>query len=116
MKLDTDGSVNPTNNHAGTGWVIRDEHGKWIMGFAFNIGVFSIAEAEARAVLTGLQIAWDKGIRRLWVESDSERVVNGINEARDFGSAAGNLENILLEYRRYTGIFMFAILSGRFYG
>ncbi|CAN0881249.1 Putative ribonuclease H protein At1g65750 [Linum grandiflorum] len=36
-----------------------------------NLGICSITRAELRAVVTGLQIAWERGYRRVRVQLDS---------------------------------------------
>ena len=45
-------------------------------GFALNIGICSAALAELWGVYYGLCIAWDRGIRRLEVEVDSENAAS----------------------------------------
>ena len=46
----------------------------WQGGFALNIGICSAALAELWGVYYELCIAWDRGIRRMEVEVDSESV------------------------------------------
>ncbi|CAN1150854.1 Putative ribonuclease H protein At1g65750 [Linum perenne] len=40
-----------------------------------NLGICSITRAELRGAMTGLQIAWDRGFRRIIVQLDSRVVV-----------------------------------------
>ena len=64
---------------------MRDEYGMWEGGFVINIGVCSAPLAELWGVYYGMCIAWDRGIRRLEVEVESESVVGflqtGIHDA-----------------------------------
>ncbi|CAN1149154.1 Putative ribonuclease H protein At1g65750 [Linum perenne] len=40
-----------------------------------NLGICSITRAELRGAMTGLQIAWDRGFRRIIVQLDSRVAV-----------------------------------------
>ena len=53
---------------------MRDENGMWQGGFALNIGICSAVLVELWGVYYGHCIAWDRGIRRVEVEVDSESV------------------------------------------
>ena len=53
--------------------------GSWIGGFARNIGICSSVTAELWAIYVGLHMTWDKGFRKVVLESDSRVVVGLIN-------------------------------------
>ncbi|KAL9435940.1 hypothetical protein AB3S75_022081 [Citrus x aurantiifolia] len=50
---------------------IWDHLGRWLTGFGMMIGSCSITIAELWGLYQGLQLAWNFGIRRLKVETDS---------------------------------------------
>lgn len=75
FKLNTDGASRENPGLATAGGALRDEHGVWRGGFAVNIGICTAPLAELWGVYYGLCIAWERGIRRLEVEVDSESVV-----------------------------------------
>jgi ribonuclease HI len=79
IKLNVDGCSKGNPGVAGAGGVIRDHLGAWIGGFARNIGICSSVNAELWAVYVGLQLAWDRGFRKVDLESDSKVVVGLIN-------------------------------------
>ena len=84
-KLNTDGAARGNPGLATAGGVVRGKYGTWERGFAVNIGICSALLAELWGVYYGLCIAWDRGIRQLEVEVDSESVVGflqtGIHDA-----------------------------------
>lgn len=59
-------------------------------GFTMNIGSCTTDEAEAWTLLKGLQVAYDKGIRKIEIRSDSRFITNMLN--RD--SRSYNLFNL----------------------
>ncbi|CAI9113041.1 OLC1v1013568C1 [Oldenlandia corymbosa var. corymbosa] len=75
IKLNTDGALNTNTGWATVGGLLRDCTGGWCGGFSMNIGYCSIAGAEIWGLLQGLQLAWDKGYRKLEAEVDNESVV-----------------------------------------
>ena len=77
MKLNVDGSMTEDLETAGEGGLAKDENGIWQGGFVAKLMCISIDEAEAWALLHGLQMAWDMGIKRLIVKTDSLSVQLG---------------------------------------
>jgi ribonuclease HI len=47
----------------------------WIKGSAVNTGLCTSVKAELWAVVTGLELAWSMGLRRLILETDSAVLV-----------------------------------------
>ncbi|KAJ8768128.1 hypothetical protein K2173_021068 [Erythroxylum novogranatense] len=75
VKLNVDGSALGNPGDARFGGLIRDAYGRWLIGFSGYIGHASILVAELQALRHGLTLAWDRGYRRIVVESDSQDVV-----------------------------------------
>lgn len=52
--------------------MLRDDSGRWIMGFGLNIGgVCPVTAAELWALYHGLELAWAEGLRKISVAVDS---------------------------------------------
>ncbi|CAN1182654.1 Putative ribonuclease H protein At1g65750 [Linum perenne] len=56
--------------HCYWGGMIRDDQGRFVQVFTANIGNWSIARAEMRVVVQGLQISCSIGIRKLIIQTD----------------------------------------------
>ncbi|KAG7594142.1 Reverse transcriptase zinc-binding domain [Arabidopsis thaliana x Arabidopsis arenosa] len=84
VKVNTDGASHGNPGQATAGGVVRDTERGWLSGFVLNIGVCSAMLAELWGVYYGLYVAWEKGYRRVVLESDSALVVgylqSGIEE------------------------------------
>lgn len=76
LKLNVDGSYNPTNNMMCTGGLLRDSNGDWCSGFSTMDGTGD----ALLAVKHGLMHAWQEGARVIVYESDSTEVVNLLTE------------------------------------
>lgn len=53
ISINTDGSVCGPQFKASTGGVLREECGKWLVGYGRNIGSFSVAKAELWEIWDG---------------------------------------------------------------
>lgn len=69
-KLNTNGASKRSGD-AGAGGVIRNHKGNWLLGFAMNIGSYSVTTSELWGLYQGLQLAWHDGIRFFEVEVNS---------------------------------------------
>ncbi|CAN1747934.1 Putative ribonuclease H protein At1g65750 [Linum perenne] len=56
---------------AAAGGVIRNWEGRIVDAFTFNLGKCSITRAELTGAVTGIERAWDLGVRELTVQLDS---------------------------------------------
>ncbi|CAI0433284.1 unnamed protein product [Linum tenue] len=72
VTLNSDGSVLQDSGHAAAGGLIRDHTGCCVAAFTSNLGICSITRAELRGAVEELQLAWDRGYRRVRVELDSK--------------------------------------------
>ncbi|CAN1325899.1 Putative ribonuclease H protein At1g65750, partial [Linum perenne] len=73
--LNSDGSLYAQNRRAAAGGLIRDWVGQLVASYAANLGSCSIMRAELRGILDGMRLAWDNGIRKLCIQTDSRAAV-----------------------------------------
>ena len=64
MKLNTDGSSAGNSGIANYGGVFRDEHGRWVRGFARKIGLTTSFMAELWGLKDGLLMCYNLKIGR----------------------------------------------------
>ncbi|CAN1779457.1 Putative ribonuclease H protein At1g65750 [Linum perenne] len=69
--LNSDGSVLQPSGKAAAGGLLRDEMGRCSAAYSLNLGICSITRAELRGMIFGLQMAWDRGHRRVVAQLDS---------------------------------------------
>ncbi|GKV36559.1 hypothetical protein SLEP1_g44676 [Rubroshorea leprosula] len=90
FKLNTDGAMNHATGQASAGGLIRDHGGRWIHGFAINIGPQSSYTAEIWGCHSGLRLALELGISHLVLEMDSLLAVQLI-QARKAGNGPASV-------------------------
>lgn len=90
-KLNTDGSIYRGN--AGLGGLLRDYRGDPICAFVTKAHFDDTFLVELYAVWRGLVLASHMGIRVIWVESDSESVVETITRRRSCSAKASSYLN-----------------------
>ncbi|CAN1761170.1 Putative ribonuclease H protein At1g65750, partial [Linum perenne] len=73
--LNSDGSLCSHGNRAAAGGLIRDCEGKLVTAFAINLRSCSIMRAEIRGIVEGMRLAWERGIRKLSIQTDSRAAV-----------------------------------------
>ena len=74
--LHTDGGARGNPGPAGIGVVLTDENGEVVGAIAPGMGRTTNNVAEWRALIAGLELAIEKGVRELRVYVDSELVVH----------------------------------------
>ncbi|CAN1280519.1 Putative ribonuclease H protein At1g65750, partial [Linum perenne] len=57
------------------GGLIQDYQGHCLAAFSENLGICSITRVELRGVVPGLQLAWDRGFRKVQLQTDSQCAV-----------------------------------------
>ncbi|QHO40259.1 Putative ribonuclease H protein [Arachis hypogaea] len=82
VKLNTNGLVIESVKTAGCGGLIRTHEGDWVGGFMANLGNCHAFRAELWGVFHGLNMAWDLGMRRIIIETDSLEVYKEISKER----------------------------------
>jgi ribonuclease HI len=79
MKINIDGSFNPSSKSGGWGFAIRDAEGDFMGGAAGYIEQANSAlQTEAVACMKALQAAQDWGMVRVEMETDAQLLVNAI--------------------------------------
>ncbi|CAN1225592.1 Putative ribonuclease H protein At1g65750, partial [Linum perenne] len=73
--LNTDGSRYTSPSSTAIGGLIRNDQGQFVQAFTANLGDCSITRAEMGAIVQGMKLAWDLGVRKLLVQSDSKAAV-----------------------------------------
>ncbi|CAN1131022.1 Putative ribonuclease H protein At1g65750, partial [Linum perenne] len=73
--LNTDGSRYTSLGSTASGGLIRNDHGQFVSAFTANMGDCSITRAEMGAIVQGMKLAWNLGIRKLLVQSDSKAAI-----------------------------------------
>lgn len=69
----------------------------WLCGFTMTIGEGSIFQVEAKAMLEGIQLAWDSGYRKVELECDNSLLVKSI-------IAGGAVVSKMMELRLLHGM------------
>ncbi|CAL2248695.1 unnamed protein product [Prunus armeniaca] len=80
IKINTDGCRKGEDGRIAAGGVLRDSSGQWMRGFAVNLGVGQVLEAELWGIYLGLKLAWDIGCSAVVLESDSATAVHLLNK------------------------------------
>ncbi|XP_055960966.1 uncharacterized protein LOC130015235 [Mercurialis annua] len=75
IKVNTDGSALGAPGPAGAGGIFRNSDGHPVGAFAVNVGNDFANVAELFAAINAVEIAWNKNWLSLWLECDSQYVV-----------------------------------------
>lgn len=101
IKLNTDVAVSKSG--ASMGGSLRDDHANWLWGFHLSLGSDSMFKIEARALLEGLLLAWDKGFKKIIVECDNSLLVDLLS----------SVEGLIVVWLRFGCCIKFFIVNGR---
>ena len=74
LRLDVDGSRNQ-EGYATCGGVIRDHLGRWLIGYQHKVGLGTIVEAEIQAIISGINICKNNGLKNIKLFSDSSEAL-----------------------------------------
>lgn len=72
LKLNVDGASKGNPRLAGGGGILRDSNGTYWAGFSHHYGSCTNMVAETRALLDGLSMCKDLGLRDIVIEIDSK--------------------------------------------
>lgn len=78
IKLNTDGSSLGNPDNVVFGCLLCDSLGQWISSYLGSCEIATCLFAELIAIYHGINIAWNKGIRNLYCESDSKNFIQGL--------------------------------------
>ncbi|KAK5812352.1 uncharacterized protein LOC108458715 [Gossypium arboreum] len=92
VKINIDGTVSLSCYSSTIGGVIRDTDGNWLCGYSMSLGKDEVFRIEARFMLEGLQVAWDKSDRQFELESDNVLLVELI-------IVNNSIDNLIIELR-----------------
>ncbi|CAI0616095.1 unnamed protein product [Linum tenue] len=57
------------------GGVVRDDQGHFLGAFVMNLGGGSITHVELMGILQGLRCAWELGVRKILLQTDSRAAI-----------------------------------------
>ncbi|CAL1400519.1 unnamed protein product [Linum trigynum] len=80
IKLNTDGAAQGNHGLISAGGALRDVNGDWIAGFCSKIGTGTAIEAELWGIYKGIDLAWNKEIKFLIIETDSQLALDLLNK------------------------------------
>jgi ribonuclease HI len=84
LKLNFDGSSNCKSKLSSIGGVYRDYKGRFVLGYAQQIGTATSSVAELMALKHGLKLAVENGWRGISIEGDFEAVIDAISGRTKF--------------------------------
>lgn len=86
VKVNTDGAAKGNQGIEACGGLIRDESESWIIRFVVHIGICSSFIAELWEILMGLKVAWDRGFRKVIIESDPASIISMLQKKESCSS------------------------------
>ncbi|KAJ4713180.1 Ribonuclease H protein [Melia azedarach] len=80
VKLNIEGCSSGVQGSAGAGGIIRDESGKWLLGYSKNLGTSNRLASELWALYHGLDLVLERGFRKVLVESVSHEAMKCLQQ------------------------------------
>ncbi|MBA0781817.1 hypothetical protein Gotri_002701 [Gossypium trilobum] len=78
--LNIDGSIKVKEYIASVGGLVQDSNGVWMFRFCRYLGCCSVLDVERWAILDGLHLALDRGVKCILIQIDSLEAVNAIQQ------------------------------------
>ncbi|KAK5786226.1 hypothetical protein PVK06_040858 [Gossypium arboreum] len=78
IKMNSDGAVSMNYDNTSIRGLFRDVNGHWLSRYSLKVSNEMIFGIEARAILEGLHIAWEKGYRQLEIKCDNALLVESV--------------------------------------
>jgi ribonuclease HI len=115
VKVNSDGAFSQGSGHGGGGVVMRDHHGSFLAGSScFFPQVTDPEHAELLACRAAIQLATDRGVSKLMLESDYQAAVRKIATTEldrsmhgplveDIKALLGDFEEFTVSFVRRTG-------------
>lgn len=102
--INVDG-VFKSNSRARCGRLICDTRGLWLVGFSKSIGRCNSLSAELWGVLGGLQFAWNKGYKKVELQTDNMKITEAFNaRASCIRKGSGILQQIKAKLKEHWDV------------
>ncbi|XP_058732901.1 uncharacterized protein LOC131604482 [Vicia villosa] len=106
FKCNVDAGFNSQKGTTNRGWCVRDNFGHFIFaGAAWDVGTYSILEAEVMALKEAILGAINLNLRQVIFESDSQMVVQALRTkhsgSSEFSLTVSSLQNLLLSFPNF---------------
>ncbi|KAK8554229.1 hypothetical protein V6N12_031198 [Hibiscus sabdariffa] len=95
VKGNVDASVHTSTGQAAIGGLLRDDCGDWVVGFTRPVGRCSVLVAELWTLHDMLHCAWNRGFRKVLIESDCLEVIRILQQTSPSLSSTGLVASIL---------------------
>ncbi|KAH1030183.1 hypothetical protein J1N35_040087 [Gossypium stocksii] len=73
--MNSDGTMSLKDDYASIRGDFRDTNGQWLCGYSLKMSKETVFRIEARVILEGLHITWEKSYRQLEIECDNALLV-----------------------------------------
>ncbi|KAE8685524.1 hypothetical protein F3Y22_tig00111096pilonHSYRG00121 [Hibiscus syriacus] len=73
--INTDAAVSLNSRFGSMGSCIRDHKGQYILSFTKKLGIVIVLNDELWSISEGLHLAWDRGYRRVIIQSDNAECI-----------------------------------------
>ena len=101
IKVNSDGARKSSSGLASAGGLLRDDQGRWVTGFAVNLGRCSALMAEIWGAWYALNLTWEKNIKKLILEMDSLAAVQIFSKANNNATI---FHGLVLDIRRMLSL------------
>ncbi|MBA0799343.1 hypothetical protein Gohar_009864 [Gossypium harknessii] len=91
VKVDVDGSVARQISKVAIGEAMRGSSGGCLVGLKMTVGLLGILQVEVKAILEGIELAWNRGFREVELESDNTMLIEFI---RNGWASMSNVDEI----------------------
>ena len=106
-KLNFDGAARGNPGVSGIGCIINDEDGRWVAKFSSPLPPVSNNVAELEALEKGLQLCRKLGLPRVFIEGDSQIILNAIRQKKTPNWVLNSkLQEVLLIMSNFEDIFI----------
>lgn len=99
FKLNCDGAISRLGEVAAVGGILRNQWGKFLLGFSSHLGHYSITEAELRAIHMGAMLIKVRGLLSVEIETDSmdaiKLISEGCSQHHPFFNLISEIRNVL---------------------
>lgn len=75
IKLNSDGVVSLSGQHAFIGRILRDSNANWLYGYAMSFCKILVFKVETKTMLKGLFIIREKSFKKIEVECDKTLLI-----------------------------------------